>query len=66
MSYRPVIIDVADADWPVLLTSVDSGRDGSLASGPNGRLVTVSKAPFSSKNDTFTLISLPISASTRR
>ena len=57
---------VADADWPVLLTSVDGGADVRVSSaiGPNGRLVTASVKLAPSLNETFTLISLPTSAST--
>ena len=66
MAYCWVIVSVAECDWPVLLTGVVAGRDGPAgsATGPNGRLVTVSEKLSPSMNETSTLISLPTSAST--
>ena len=61
------VVAVADAGWPVLPTSVvgDGSGAGSVI-GPNSLLVTLSALPAWSANETSTLISVPVSASTRR
>ena len=67
MEYFPVMsVTVALAGWPVLLTSVVAGSGAGSTIGPNSLLVTLSELPAWSSNQTSTLISLPVSASTRR